>query len=1493
MHDNLYEKDACGVGFVANRSGDRSHALLKMAIQAVTNLTHRGAVAADAKTGDGAGILTQIPEKLFRKELEKLGGHVESIHDLAVGMIFLPGDAPAAQERGRTIVADMLKQHGFPLLGWRSVPVDISAIGEQALATLPVIEQVLIGRPTHIPTARFEQRLYLLCKEVEHRITEEALDGFHIASFSNRTIVYKGLLVAPQLAHFYPDLRDPDFEAALAVFHQRYSTNTSPTWALAQPFRMLAHNGEINTLMGNRNWMRAREAALESPVWNEDIQKLAPIINPHGSDSMSLDNVLELLAHSDRSILHSMMCLMPEAYEQIPDMSTELKACYEYLSCVSEPWDGPAAVAFTDGYIVGASLDRNGLRPARYKVTDEGIVVMGSEVGIIELDDKCIVQKGRLGPGQMIAVDTSRGELLTNTAIKDEVAHQKPYTSWVKQSIPLETLNPKAAGTSTPVPENLAQQQKAFGYMIEDVEKFIKPMVTQVKEAVGSMGDDTPPAVISRHPRLLYHYFKQLFAQVTNPAIDSLRERLVMSLTTCLGKRHSLLTETEAHAHLIRLTSPVLTSEELRALQTQTLPDFRTATLPVRFPVASGPRGLEKALDALCASALDAVNSRKTLIVLSDKGVNAEFAPIPMLLAIGSVHHHLIREGKRMQVSLIAEAGDPREEHHFAVLLGYGADAINPYLAFSTIAQLAAQNEFEDLSAAQAIQNYKATVEKGILKIMAKMGISTVSSYRGAQIFEAIGINTAVIERCFTGTPSRLGGIGFEDIAAETLHFHAKAFPVADVPEPLKEAGYFRFRRNGEFHAFNPTVFKALHKFVKSGEPEDYAQYAAAVEEGEPSSLRDLLTFKPGTPIPIEAVESAEDIVRRFTTGSMSFGALSRETHETLAVAMNRLGAKSGSGEGGEDSGRFKERPNGDLASSAIKQVASGRFGVTPQYLASARELEIKMAQGSKPGEGGQIPGHKVTLEIAKIRHSIPGVPLISPPPHHDIYSIEDLAQLIYDLKQANPRAKVAVKLVSEFLIGTIASGVAKGYADVIQISGHEGGTGASPLSSIKNAGTPWELGLAETQRSLVENKLRDRVVLRVDGGMRSGRDIVIAAMLGAEEYGFGTTAMVATGCIMARQCHLNTCPVGVATQDPALRAKYPGTPEMVVNFMLGVANEIRKILANLGHTCLNDVIGRPELLELADLGEHPKARTLDLTEILTPADDTGTQPRYHTQERNERIDPPLDDQILIDAEAAIANKTPIQLSYPIRNIHRTVGAKLSGEIAFRYGDSPLPKATIRCNFKGSAGQSFGAFCINGVQLVLTGEANDYVGKGMAGGEVVIKPSSAVNFQTHRNTIIGNTVLYGATDGALYAAGSAGERFCVRNSGATAVVEGIGDHGCEYMTGGVVVILGETGRNFGAGMTGGVAYVLDENHRFEKKYNSQLITLERIVEEVDTDKLMGLIQKHLELTGSPRAEDVLTRWDTFLPHFWKVVVPPPPPLPAQTQRLRKRTPRKR
>jgi glutamate synthase (NADPH/NADH) large chain/glutamate synthase (ferredoxin) len=1486
LYDPAFEHDACGVGFVANIQGVKSHDILEQAIHILDRLIHRGAVDADAKSGDGAGVLTQIPEKLFQREMEKLGFHLPTIKDLAVGMIFLPRQDPLAHERCCTIIEETLAYYELPLFGWRPVPVDPSAIGDKALATMPQIQQILLGRPQGLTDQAFEQHLYLVRKEIEHHVAKKEIKDFYIPSFSHRTLVYKGLFVGPQLKHFYLDLRDPIFETALALFHQRYSTNTFPNWFLAQPFRMLGHNGEINTLRGNRNWMRAREPELYSPVWGSLSEKLKPVIDPDGSDSMSLDNVLELLTLSGRNPLHAIMCLIPEAHQNMPQMDPELRGCYQYLECLSEPWDGPAAVAFSDGVTVGATLDRNGLRPARYKVTEDGLVVMASEVGVLHLEDSRVVKKGRLGPGQMIAVDTAQGRLLTNEEIKREISRQKPYAEWIRRNlIYLETLGAVGSdGATSALPEDLLQQQKAFAYTAEDVDLFIKPMVVRSQESVGSMGDDTPLSVLSHKPRLLYTYFKQLFAQVTNPPIDPLREQLVMSLATYLGRQPSLLAETEHHARQIKLPSPILTNEQLQWLRNFADPDFQSITLSTLFSVAAGKEGLETALEELRQTASSAVDKGKTILILSDRGVNPEQAPIPMLLAVGAVHHHLIREGKRMRASLVAETGEPREEHHFATLLGYGASAINPYLAFATITYLVLAGDLNGTPHGtppeKALTSYQKTVEKGILKIMSKMGISTVSSYRGAQIFEVLGLSRAVIDTCFTGTPSRIGGVGFAEVAADVLHFHTEAF-AAQSAQRLEESGYFRFRKSGEFHAFNPSVFKALHRVARSGQYTDHKAYTNVVADGEESSLRDLLTFKPGTPIPLEEVEPIEDILHRFTTSSMSHGALSREAHETLAIAMNRIGAKSGSGEGGEDPTRYHRHPNGDLPSSAIKQVASGRFGVTAEYLASAKELEIKMAQGSKPGEGGQLPGHKVTTEIAKIRHSVPGATLISPPPHHDIYSIEDLAQLIYDLKHANPRAKVAVKLVAEAGVGTIAAGVAKAYADVIHISGCEGGTGASPLSSIKNAGVSWELGLAETQQVLVLNDLRGRVMLRVDGGFRTGRDVTIAAMFGAEEYGFGSAPIVAIGCVMARQCHLNTCPVGIATQDPTLRAKFSGTPEMVINFMVGVAQEVREILASLGFRSLNEVIGRPELLQPKDLSDHPKAATLDLSIILAQPDPAQTRPRYHIRERNDRIDNPLDDLILQDAKDALAGQGPIILSYEINNTHRAVGAKLAGEIAFRYGDKGLPEGTIECHFRGSAGQSFGAFCVPGLRLILTGEANDYIGKGMTGGELVIKLPATAHFRSHENVIMGNTVMYGATGGTLYAAGQAGERFCIRNSGGCAVVEGVGDHGCEYMTGGVVVILGETGRNFGAGMTSGTAYVLDEAKDFSEMYNPQLVSLEPVTDDADLNTLLAMIRRHAELTGSKRSREVLSHWDSYLPLFWKVVPHPTETLPAR------------
>ncbi|MFQ5851177.1 MAG: glutamate synthase large subunit [Candidatus Binatia bacterium] len=1481
-----FEHDACGVGFVADMSGNRSHKILQQALRSVINLTHRGAVDADAKTGDGAGVLTQIPVRLFAREAQKLGSHLNSHNDLGVGMIFLPRKHSEANRTSRTIIEETIQQYGLTLLGWRKVPVRSDELGNKARETRPEIEQVLIGRPRGLDSEGFERSLYLTRKVIEGKANNKGLKELYIPSFSHRSLVYKALVAAPQLERFYVDLKNPEFDTSLCVFHQRYSTNTFPTWPLAQPMRMLGHNGEINTLKGNRNWVRAREAEMHSEIWGKEIDKLKPILTEGGSDSTSLDNALELLALSGRSILHSMMMLIPEAYQRMPHMDPALHGLYEYLSCISEPWDGPAAVAFSDGVIVGAVLDRNGLRPARYKITKDGTMIVASEVGVLEIPDPQVVEKGRLGPGQMIAVDTARGKLLRNNEVKREIAGQRAYGQWLSDnlvrvdSLGLNWEEPR----TTMEPAELVRHQKVFGYAEEELEVIISPMITQAKEPVGSMGDDTPLSILSKKPRLLFTYFKQLFAQVTNPPIDSLREELVMSLNTALGYRRNLLAETPEHARLIKFSSPILSQQEIKWLKdlpgsltdgTNDRPVHTSALLPTLFPVAEGSKGLEAALESLCEEAAQAIDEGKTILILTDRGVSPTHAPIPMLLAVGAVHHYLIRHGKRMRASIVAETGEAREEHHFACLLGYGASMIHPYVTFETIIHLLNNNSeggrgngVDGLDILKALQNYKKAIEHGVLKIMSKMGISTLSSYRGSQIFEAVGINKSVIDKYFTGTMSRIEGAGTEEITLEVLKFHQAAFGVSQ-PRLVQE-GFYRYRKTGEYHAFNPDVFKSIHRMVKSGAPKDYQSYARAVDERPPTAIRDLLRLAPGNPIPIEQVEPLEDILRRFTTASMSHGALSREAHETIATAMNRLGAKSGSGEGGEDPSRYHRKPNGDWGNSAIKQVASGRFGVTPEYLASAVELEIKMAQGSKPGEGGQLPGHKVSVEIANIRHSVPGVTLISPPPHHDIYSIEDLAQLIYDLKQANSRARVAVKLVAEAGVGTIAAGVAKAYADVIHISGYDGGTGASPVGSIKNAGIPWELGLAETQQVLLLNDLRERVVLRTDGGLKSARDVVIAAMLGAEEYGFGSVAMVAVGCVMARQCHLNTCPVGVATQKPELREKFSGTPEMVVNFFALVAQEVRRILSELGFRRMEEIIGRVDLLEQKPVDDPGKALKLDLSPILTPADPTWGRPRYHTWVRNDRRDKPLDERILKDARGALEGNGPVELFYKIRNIHRAVGTRVAGEIAHRHGNAGLPPGTIQCHFEGTAGQSFGAFSIRGLRLYLNGEANDYVGKGMGGGEIIIRPGKGACFKSHENVIMGNTVMYGATGGFLYAAGRAGERFCVRNSGAIAVVEGVGDHGCEYMTGGVVVVLGETGRNFGAGMTGGLAYVLDERWDLELKVNPQFVGLVRVKASEDSDLLTSLVLKHLEFTRSKRAQAIMDRWDHYLPLFWKV-----------------------
>ncbi len=1475
LYQPNFEHDGCGTGFVVDISGRPSYSILDQAVQCVVNLTHRGAVDADAKTGDGAGILTQIPRKLFDKVLTMWEGRVPEAGDLGIGVFFFPSNNPTHAKDAELIAERVISDSGLDLLGWRDVPIDKSVLGDKALASLPVIRQLLVARSEKLKKGDFERALYLVRKQIEQETAKKGITDFYIPSFSSRTIVYKGLLVAPQLKKFYKDLSNPDYETAIAMFHQRYSTNTFPNWFLAQPFRLIGHNGEINTLQGNRNWMRAREEDLrkrgQTPLKGSD--PFFSIVEPEGSDSASLDNVLESLLMAGRDILHAITMMVPEAWQNASDMNAAWRAYYEYHGCLMEPWDGPAALTFTDGKIVGATLDRNGLRPARYIITKDNIMIMGSEVGMVHVPESNIKLKGRLGPGKIVAVDTEKKIVLFDEEIKNSLSAMKPYREWVENNIKKINGQVKelklngAAGAK----DELTKQQIAFGYNSEELTMILRPMAETAKDPVGSMGDDTPLAVLSEKPRLLYTYFKQLFAQVTNPAIDPIREERVMSLVTYLGERKNVFEETPEHARVIELANPCLLKEELELIRS-----FGSVTISCLWDAKRGqaPEGpgpfLQQAVQDICAQAEKAVDAGAKIIILSDKGVNASKVNIPMLLAVSAVHHHLIRKGKRMRASLIAEVGEARELHHFAALIGYGASAVCPYLAYDSIASMTESKEIKELPYDKCVRNFKNSVNEGLLKIMSKMGVSTISSYHGGQIFEAIGINSDLIDECFTNTASRVGGIGYEDIARDQLYWHSLAYGTNPLGK-LDIGGFYRYRGGGEYHAFNPDMIKALHKFVRSGEKKDYNEYAGFVNNRPPISFRDILKFKPlGKPIPLDYVEPVVSITKRFNTPGMSLGALSKETHETLAIAMNRIGAKSDSGEGGEDKSRYKPYANGDWANSKIKQVASGRFGVTIEYLSSAEELEIKIAQGSKPGEGGQLPGHKVSEEIARLRHATPGVTLISPPPHHDIYSIEDLAQLIYDLKQANPKAKIIVKLVAEAGVGTIAAGVAKAHADIILISGHDGGTGASPLSSIKNAGSPWEIGIAEAQQVLVLNDLRGRIRLRTDGGFKSGRDVVMAALFGAEEYGFGTAALVAAGCCMVRQCHLNTCPVGVATQDEKLRAKYAGSADMVVNFFNGIAQEVREILASIGARSLDEIIGRTDLLELKSPEMNPKIQKLDLSRLLAQADPEGTRARRQMQERNDwEHDTPLDLELIRGAKSAIEKRQPVKIKNTVRNIHRSVGTRLSHEIAKRYGDEGFPAGTVEVELTGTAGQSFGAFALNGLRMILRGEANDYVGKGLCGGEIIITPSKDATFESHKNVILGNTVMYGATSGSLFAAGRAGERFCVRNSGATAVVEGAGDHCCEYMTNGVVLVLGETGRNFGAGMTGGVGYVLDENNVFEQRYNPQLVRIARLDGE-DEKKVKALIEKHVQFTGSRYGEQILRKWDTAKTRFWKI-----------------------
>jgi glutamate synthase domain-containing protein 2/glutamate synthase domain-containing protein 1/glutamate synthase domain-containing protein 3 len=1475
LYDRRFEHDACGVGFVARLSGEPGHDIVAKAVEAVANLSHRGAVAADGKSGDGSGVLTQVPRRLLVREAERLGfGRLDERELLGVGMFFLPASG------GESIVEAALIDAGVRLLGWRDVPIDADQLGAGARATLPRIRQALIA-PNSDDDEAFERSLYLVRKDIERRAGQHGLfeHGFYVVSLSCRTLVYKGMFAAHQLPAFFLDLRDPDYQSALAVYHQRYSTNTFPTWQLAQPFRLLAHNGEINTLLGNRAWMDAREARLP--------EALRPVIWTDGSDSTSLDEALHLLERSGRNVLHALSVLMPAAWEGNAGMPSDVQAFYRYHAPLIEPWDGPAALAFSDGRFVGAALDRNGLRPCRYKVTAEGLVVAGSEVGAIELDDYRIVEKGRLGPGQMIALDLERHTILHDTELKKELGQSRPWNSWVsgfRFQVSGEQTQPD---TRHPTPDTapLAVLQRALGYTNEDLRIVLRAMGAEALDAVWSMGDDTPIAPLARVPRSVYTFFRQRFAQVTNPPIDPLRETLVMSLRTWLGPRANLLTVDGPQPALIELPSPVIDEATLAGLRLQTR--LRTLDLDATFDVHEP---FEDALDHLAEQAVRAARDGAQLLILSDRKFGRARAPMPMLLALGAVQGRLLESGLRTEVDVVVEAGDAWDVHHLAVLIGYGAGAVCPWLALRTTAGLSAsERDYPGDDVAE--HNYLKAADKGLLKIMSKMGISTVASYRGGQIFECLGLSPAVVDRYFAGTPSHIGGYRLDDLIRPVLDRHALAFDAsADRPDRLPDYGLVRFRREGEHHAWEPPVIRALHKGLSNEAPwDEYERLTESVEQ--PVVLRDLLDILPAGPaVPLVEVEPAETIVTRFVCTAMSLGALSPEAHETLAVAMNRVGARSNSGEGGEDPAFYAPRANGDRADNKIKQVASARFGVTARYLAHAEEMEIKMAQGSKPGEGGQLPAHKVTDLIARLRHAVPGTSLISPPPHHDIYSIEDLAQLIYDLKRVNPEGRVGVKLVSQAGVGTVAAGVAKAYADYVLVSGFDGGTGASPLSSIKHAGSPWELGVAETQQVLVRNGLRGRVRLRTDGGLRRGRDIIIAALLGAEEFGFGTAPLVALGCDMARQCHLNTCPTGIATQRPDLRAKFKGQPEQVINFFLHLAEEVRELLASLGLRSIEEAVGRVDLLS--------QARTvngIDLSGVLADPDPSGTEPRRCLQPRNDRPDEqePIDEGLLREAIAALAEGPRFKAARLIRNRDRTVGARIAGEIGAgrlaRPASAPRHSSQtfVDIRFVGSAGQSFGAFTTDGMLLTLEGEANDYLGKSMSGGEIVLMPADMARFAPHKNTIVGNTVLYGATGGRVFAAGRAGERFCVRNSGATAVVEGVGDHGCEYMTGGTVLVLGETGRNFGAGMTNGVAYVLDEEGDFPTRLNGELVQAERLMDSDELSLVFDLVTQHFERTASRRAEAVLDLWDVFRGQFWKVsprpaAAPSSAPVPQAT-----------
>jgi len=1482
LYDPCFEHDACGVGFVADIKGRRSHGIVKNALEVLLNLEHRGASGCEASSGDGAGILIQTPHDFLVRECLKLGFELPAFGHYAAGMIFLP-ISETARRACEAILERIVEEEGQRVIGWRDVPTDDSQIGPTALSSRPAIRQVFVGRNEDLKDdAAFERKLYVIRRRASKEVAASNIDGraaFYISSLSYKTLVYKGMLTVSQLAGFYPDLVDSALTSALAIVHSRFSTNTFPSWSRAHPYRYLAHNGEINTLRGNVNWMHARESQFASALFGSDLQEVLPVIDSDTSDSGMFDNVLEMLVLAGRSLPHALMMMVPEPWTGDPFISSEKRAFYEYHSLLTEPWDGPASIVFTDGFLVGALLDRNGLRPARYYITNDDLVVMASEVGVLDIPVDQVTAKGSLKAGTIFLVDTKQGRIISDDELKHTLANEHPYQEWLDANVITLDHLPEPPYVHQPNAATILRRQRAFGYTYEELKLIIHPMASNGEEPIGSMGTDTPLAVLSERPQLLYNYFKQLFAQVTNPPVDGIREQLVMSAETCIGPEANLLESSSECARQIRLPSPILTNEELEKLRLLGdsdgpwgKPGFRSLTLSMVYPVAAGGEGLAAAIDNLCTQANAAIADGYDLLVLSDRDNGVEMAAIPALLAVSAVHHHLIRAGTRTQVGLIVESGEPREVHHFALLLGYGAAAINPYLVFETLHDSIAKGlcSASDLPAAE--RNYVKAVNKGIIKVISKMGISTTQGYCGAQVFEAIGLHQDLIDKYFTWTPSRVGGAGLDVIAEEVKRRHTVAFDEWSEQYALESGGQYQYRKDGELHLFNPLTIHKLQAACRTGNYQAFKEYSELVHSQSRNTLRETMEFRAaGPPVPLEEVEPVEAIVRRFKTGAMSFGSISKEAHETLAIAMNRIGGKSNTGEGGEDPDRYFPDANGDSRNSAIKQVASGRFGVTSHYLVNARELQIKIAQGAKPGEGGQLPGEKVYPWIASVRHSTPGVGLISPPPHHDIYSIEDLAQLIYDLRNANPDARISVKLVAEAGVGTIAAGVAKAGADVVLISGYDGGTGASPLTSIKHAGVPWELGLAETHQTLLLNDLRSRITIETDGQLKTGRDVVVAALLGAEEFGFATAPLVSLGCIMMRACHLNTCPVGVATQDPKLRAKFTGDPSHLVNFMRFVAEEVRELMAQLGFRDLNEMVGRSECLRRSE-SNHWKTQDLDLSQILFQPDVPETFGRYCQTTQSHGAENTLDSTTLIDlCRPALQHGEPVSATLRIRNIHRAVGTRLGSEVTRQYGPAGLPHDTVQLRFEGSAGQSFGAFIPKGITLRLEGDSNDYIGKGLSGGKIIVVPPKTSKFIPEENVIVGNVAFYGATGGEAYVNGIAGARFCVRNSGANVVVESVGDHGCEYMTGGRVVVLGHVGRNFGAGMSGGIAYLVDETREKRRFCNLEMVSLTTLQDQAEIEFVKDMIFRHAEYTGSRRATEILLAWDQVVPAIVRVL----------------------